>query len=225
MRARPRAVFLLAWLLPSLATGAPNEIKVFTDELAAFGEHTLEVHANRGDRTRLMPEYSYGLWRNWEVSVQLPFALSDGLRSEGYRGELQYIAPHDTSAGFYWGVNAEIARIERLGEEHFWNMELIPIVGWRGTDWHFAANPGLSAPLSGSERKASFDPAAKVAYSLSRRNAIGMEYYVEGESRSRTLYLAWDGKLGKSDVNAGIGRGSSGAADRWVLKTIVEIAF
>src|SRR5712675_830997 len=123
MRSQPRAVLLLAWLLPSLAAGAPNEIKVFTDELAALGEQTLEVHANRGGQTRLMPEYSYGLWRDWEVSVQLPLALSDGLRAEGYRGEVQYIAPHDAATGFYWGLNAEIARIERLGEEHFWNME------------------------------------------------------------------------------------------------------
>jgi hypothetical protein len=216
---------LLAGLLPCLAAGAPNEIKVFTDELAAYREHTLEVHANRGDRTRFMPEYSYGLWRQWEVSVQLPFAWSDGLRSEGYRAELQYIAPHGAPAGFYWGVNAELARIERLGEEHFWNAELIPIAGWRGGAWHVVANPGASLPLSGSERKASFDPALKTAYSVAPRSAWGIEYYSEGEPRERTLYLAWDGKLGRSDVNAGVGRVLSGGSERWVVKTIFEIAF
>lgn len=216
---------LLAWLFPSLAAAAPNEIKVFTDELAAHGEHTLEVHANRGaGRTRFMPEYSYGAWQDWEVSLQLPLAWSDGVRAEGYRAELQYIAPHDAVAGWYWGANLELARVERVGEDRFWSVELMPIVGWRGGPWHLAANPGGSASLTG-ERKRSFDPAVKVSYSTAPRSALGFEYYGEGETRSRSLYLAWDGKFGKSDVNAGIGRGLSGAADRWVVKTIVEIAF
>jgi len=217
---------LLAWLFPSLAAAAPSEIKVFTDELAAHREHTLELHANRGGGvTRFMPEYSYGLWRDWEVSLQLPLAWSDGVRSEGYRAELQYVAPHDAARGWYWGVNFELARVEPVGEQHFWSVEVMPIVGWRNADWHLALNPGGTAAVSGSERKRSFDPAAKIAYAMAPRRALGFEYYAEGETRSRTLYLAWDGKVGKSDVNLGLGRGLSHAADRWVVKTIVEIAF
>jgi len=216
----------LAWLFPSVAFAAPNEIKVFTDELAAYREHTLELHANRGGgRTRFMPEYSYGAWSGWEASLQLPLAWSDGVRSEGYRGELQYVAPHDTAAGWYWGINAELARVEPLGEEQFWSIELIPIAGWRGGAWHLAVNPGGTAALSGTERKRSFDPAGMISYAVAPHSAFGFEYYAEGETRSRSLYLAWNGKIGKSDVNAGVGRGLSGTADRWVVKTIVEIAF
>ena len=219
-----RGALIAVCLAPAVAAAAPNEIKVFTDELAGFHEHTLEVHANRSARTRLMHEYSYGLLHDWEVSVQLPLALSDGVRAEGYRAELQYVAPHDDQAGAYWGFNAELARVERLGEPHFQNAELIPILGVRTGSWHLVANPGFSLPVSGSGRKLSFDPAAKAAYGT-RRSAWGVEYYAESETRSRTLYLAWDGKLGRSDVNAGIGRGFAGAAERWVVKTIFEIAF
>ena len=217
---------ILAWLFPSMAFGAPSEIKVFTDELAAYREHTLEVHANRGGgATRFMPEYSYGVRPDWEVSLQLPLAWREGVRGEGYRAELQYVAPHDAAPGWYWGANFELARVEPLGEPHFWSVELMPIVGWRDERWHLALNPGGTAALSGSERKRSFDPAAKIACAMAPRSALGVEYYAEGETRSRSLYLAWDGKVGKSDVNLGLGRGLSHAADRWVVKTIVEIAF
>src|SRR5438445_11293730 len=139
--------------MPPFAGAAPNEIKVFTDELASYGEHTLETHVNKASRAspraansrtplQVMPEYSYGIRRNWELSLQLPAAFSaQSNRLEGYRAELQYVAPHDDESGFYWGVNVELARVERLGERSFWNAELIPIVGYRTGRWHLAANP------------------------------------------------------------------------------------
>jgi hypothetical protein len=46
-----------------------------------------------------------------------------------------------------------------------------------------------------------------------------------GSERSSVLYLVWDGKIAKSDINLGIGRGFTQAADVWVLKMIYEIAF
>jgi len=96
-------------------------------------------------------------------------------------------------------------------------------LGLRTGRWHFAANPGIERPLSGRERSATATPAAKAAYLVSGKNYLGLEYYVE--EQSRMLYLAWDGKLGKSDINFGVGRGSTPASDRWVVKTIYEIAF
>jgi hypothetical protein len=218
---------LLFLLAPAAAHAAPNEIKVFTDELARYRQHTLETHVNKADSgpLRLMPEYSYGLWRDWELSLQLPLAFtSDSANGEGYRAELQYIAPHDEAEGFYWGVNVEIARHSRRDEPGLWNLEIIPIAGLRADRWHFVANPGFERRLSGERRSATGTPAAKVAYRAFERNDFGLEYYREN-GNSRTLYLAWDGKLGRSDVNLGVGRGSGSTADRWVVKAIYEIAF
>ena len=223
-------------LLSGSAAAAPNEIKVFTDELASYREHTLETHVNKAGRTirgaesapnplRVMPEYSYGIWRNWELSLQLPFAFSgEASKVEGYRAELQYVAPHDADQGFYWGVNVELARDERLGEASFINLELIPIIGYRVDRWHLAANPGMERALTGPRKTTHGTPAVKAAYRAYGRNYVGVEYYVE-PGQSRTLYVAWDGKLGGSDFNIGIGRGSTDAPDRWVLKMIYEIGF
>ncbi|HEX9397371.1 MAG TPA: hypothetical protein VF943_11615 [Burkholderiales bacterium] len=233
--ARTLALFLS--LCSGLAGAAPNEIKVFTDELAAYHAYTLETHVNKA-RTgplRVMPEYSYGIWHNWEFSLQLPFAFSsDGSNGEGYRAELQYVAPHDEERGFYWGVNMELARDYRVGEPHFWNVEFIPILGLRVERWHFVANPGFERALSGQERRVSAMPAAKLAYRAFGQNSFGLEYYLEAgplahrlmrDEQSRMLYLAWDGKIGKSDINVGLGRGATPASDRWVIKAIYEIAF
>src|SRR3954471_5832682 len=247
-----RAKLLIAGVLacssaaPPFAAAAPNEIRVFTDELARYREHTLEIHVNQAssagskveDRSaplQIMPEYSYGILRNWELSFQLPFAVdqsSSGL--DGYRAELQYVAPHDEDQGFYWGFNVELARSARSGEESFWSAELIPILGYRAGRWHFVANPGVDKQISGSSRATNFQPAAKLAYQAFGWNSFGLEYYVQAgplghlssrEDQSRVLYLAWDGRIGKSDFNLGIGRGFTEASDRWVLKMIFEFAF
>lgn len=241
-----RQVFWLLPWLPLLAVAAPNEIKVFTDELAAYGKRTLETHANKASRAgpnaenkatpfQVMPEYSYGIWRNWEFSLQLPVAVQqDQLRTNGYRGELQYVAPHDADQGCYWGANFEFANHSRNGEQRLWNAELIPIFGLRVDRWHLVANPGISRPLSGSARKINFEPAAKLAYRAFGKNYFGVEYYLEAgpiqrwlpsDQRSQVLYLAWDGKISKSDINIGLGRGFTGASDRWVLKTVFEFSF
>jgi hypothetical protein len=230
------AAWCACLLWPLAAAGAPNEIKVFTDELAAPGEQTLELHANKAaSRLQLMPEYSYGVARGWEVSLQVPFAYQErSLSAAGYRGELQYVAPHDGSQGAYWGFNLELARITRSAEPRFWDLEMMPILGYRSGSCHLVANPGLTLALSGSERKLRFAPAAKAAYSSSERNAWGLEYYLDAgpvrnwlprEQRAELLFLAWDGKVGKSDINLALGRGLTGATDRWVVKTIVEVAF
>ncbi len=214
---------------------APHEIKVFTDELANQGEHTLETHANKASRAgpradgratplQVMPEYSYGVRENWEISLQLPASEAQGrVRSDGYRSELQYVAPHDQTEGFYWGMNVELANVRERDAPQFWNSELIPILGWRIERWHLVANPGFNLPVSGSGRKLNFDPSAKIAYRTFEKNYLGFEYY-DGRS-SRVLYFAWDGKIGRSDFNLGIGRGLSDASDRWVLKMIYEFPF
>jgi len=223
---RVLAATFISCPLANNAAAAPNEIKIFTDELASYGEHTLETHVNKASSTPLqvMPEYSYGIWHNWEFSLQLPAAFGqDASRLEGYRTELQYVAPHDKDAGFYWGVNFELARIERPGDASFWNIELIPILGYRTERWHFVANPGIDKAVSGASRATDFQPAGKVAYRAFERNYFGIEYYADDQSR--VLYFAWDGKVGKSDINVGIGRGLTDSSDRWVLKMIYELAF
>ena len=245
-KASARLLFALGLFAPLSVLAAPNEIKVFSDELAAPGESTIETHVNKASRAgrragnqaaplQIMPEYSYGIWKNWELSLQLPAAFQQSrLRSEGIRAEIQYVAPHDDDEGFYWGFNIEAARLTRIGDPSIWNLEMIPILGMRMDRWHLIANPGLSQALSGSQKKLGFEPAYKVSYRTDRSASVGVEYYEEAgpirkmlpaDQRYRVLYLAWDGKVGKSDINVGVGRGLNGASDRLVFKAAVEFGF
>src|SRR3954462_7605660 len=107
-----RAKLLIAGVLACstaaapFAAAAPNEIKVFTDELARYREHTLEIHVNRAssvgpkveDRStplQIMPEYSYGIRQNWELSFQLPLACDPGSSgSDGYRAAVPDVGAH-----------------------------------------------------------------------------------------------------------------------------------
>jgi hypothetical protein len=235
----------LSLFLQGAAIGAPNEIKVFTDEITSVGETSVELHVNKGSRSgakalnrdqplQLMPEVSYGFRKDWEISLHLPASYQNQkLRSSGQRLELQYVASHDGENGFYWGVNLELARITR-GEDAYTGIQMIPIIGWRDSFWHLVMNPALSKPITGSDKRLTFDPAMKVGYRAFGKNYFGFEYFEEsgpvrkllpGEQRYRMLYLTWDGKLGKSEVNLGLGRGLSAVSDRLVLKAIVEIGF
>ena len=236
-----RAKLLIAGMVacssgaPAFVAAAPNEIKVFTDELARYREHTLEIHVNQAssagpkveDRStplQIMPEYSYGIRRNWELSFQLPFAIEQGSSGVDGSGPSSSTWRRTTKTrGSIGASTSSFARNERSGEESFWSAELIPILGYRAGRWHFVANPGVDKQISGSSRATNFQPAAKVAYRAFGWNSFGLEYY--GGDQTRVLYLAWDGRIGKSDFNLGIGRGFTDTSDRWVLKMIVEFAF
>jgi hypothetical protein len=232
-------------LLGSGAFAAPNEIKVFTDEIAPEGKYTVETHVNAVraprppisgfQRLQVMPEISYGVRPNWEASLQLPMASStDGWRGNGVRGELQYVAPHSDGSGAYWGVNLEIAYLSRLAEAAYWNIELVPILGYRWREWHISVNPAVNRALTGQQRQVLFEPALKVSRAVANSHQLGIEYYAETgplrnwlppSERYRVLYAAWDFRYRDVDINLGFGKGIGAASDRNVLKAIVELPF
>jgi hypothetical protein len=107
-------------------------------------------------------------------------------------------------------------------------LELRPILGYRNADWLLSFNPNIDSDLAGARKGVlTFAPAFKAARNLSGGTALGVEYYAElgrlshfaprGE-QSHTLYLVLDTQR----VNFGIGRGLTGATDRWNIKTILS---
>jgi hypothetical protein len=64
---------------------------------------------------------------------------------------------------------------------------------------------------------------------LNTNNAVGVEYYLEAgpiskflphDARSEMLYLVWDTRIGKTDLNLGLGTGMTDASSRQVVKLI-----
>jgi len=243
---RPLAALVL--LAPVLTLAAPEDFRVFTDEISQRGESGAEFQSAvarprtrapgaEGSRAQALAEFSYGLSDTVEVALQLPASRDSGdaWRGNGVNLELQYAAPHASATGTYWGLRAELGRGRGAGEAATASaIELRPIVGYRLRAWHAVVNATVRTPTSGNERKVKWEPSAKLAYGVAPHRSVGLEYYVEaGESGSSALdarrrslaLLALDTRIHGIGLNVGVGRGIGSAGDGTVLKAIVAFDF
>ena len=179
---------------------------------------------------RITPEISWGLAHNWDAGVYLPFVRSadgaDFFAGPRFRLKWLPLKPPEGGAGPFGGVNWELSFVQQRFDQARRTTEIRPILGYRGEAWLFSFNPIITADLAGEERGVlRFAPAAKLSRKLSHDTALGAEYYAElgrvshlapRAEQSHTLYAVLD----TEHVNFGIGRGLSGAADRWTVKAI-----
>lgn len=240
------ASFLGAALFCALAaSAAPNDIRVLNDDISETGSKNIEFQASIAKPSRISPlssglvfqglaELAYGFAEHWEVSAQVPVTRLNGAwHGSGINAELQYVAPHDDDDGFYWGARVELGYASPVGDKRSWQVEIRPILGYRFSDWHFVLNPAVTTALSGEDKKAKFEPSAKVSYQLNKRNSVGAEYFIEAGPLSNILsrgqrrelaFIVVDSKIGKSDVSLGVGRGMTYASDRLAVKFIISTA-
>jgi len=240
-------IIAVFWMAPAQAA-LPDEIQVYTDDLEAPGEHGLELHVNttpKGRSTpdypgevtphhglRVTPELSLGLAPGWDAGLYLPFVRSaEGtLYFAGLKLRLKWIAlrPEEGGAGYFAGVNAEIAFVGERFEQARRAAEIRPILGWRDPAWLLSFNPIVEFDLAGEQKGVlTFAPAFKVARTVESRTALGFEYYADlgrlsgfapRREQSHTLFFVID----TPRINIGIGRGLGGAADPWTLKLIIS---
>lgn len=243
------AVFVMA--VPEDVAAAPEEIQVYTDDVNEPGEFGLEMHLNYvadGPRTpafagalaprhllQITPEFSYGFAKNWDAGLYLLSAMAaDGnVYGNGAKLRIKYIAP--SAGSFFWGLNMEIGRTSRRVTESNTNIELRPIIGWRGGPWLVSFNPILGVALSGDvSRELSIAPAFKVARSVGEGVQVGFEHYADlggvnhisaFNRQEHTFYGVVDIQKKTFDLNIGIGRGVTSAAEKWVAKMIIGIPF
>jgi hypothetical protein len=238
-------VLLLACVLQAQAA-LPDEVQVYTDDVEAPGERGLELHVNTTPKGRAIPDYpgevpthhglrvtpeiSWGLAPGWDWGIYLPFVRSgegtDYFAGPKLRLKWMPLRPAEGAAGYFAGVNGEVAFAQRRFEEARRSAEIRPILGYRNDDWLLSFNPIIGADLAGSQKGVlTFSPAFKAARSIGGGRALGAEYYADlgrlshfapREEQSQTLYLVLDTK----SLNFGIGRGLNGAADRWTVKAI-----
>jgi len=241
---RNRFLVAAAIFCCSHAHGAlPDEIQVYTDDVNAPGERSIELHVNTtpsgrsrpdyaGEVTpyhglRITPELSWGLVPDVDWGLYLPFVRSgDGTDYfAGPRFRLKWM-PLRGNPGYFAGVNVELSFVERRFEEARRTAEIRPIVGYRDDDWLFAFNPIVGTDLAGPRKGVlTFAPAFKIARSAGGGYALGAEYYAElgrlshfapGSEQSHILYFVLD----TQKLNFGVGRGLNGATDRWTVKAI-----
>ena len=146
-----------------------------------------------------------------------------------------FVIPNAAEREFFYGVNFEFSYAMPQFSDTQWNMEIRPIVGWRKGDYEFILNPIVDLGF-GQNGGTVFAPAARIARKLGETLSVGVEYYSElggsqlgGSQQSwlpfneqqHNIYAVVDFKIGRFDVNAGVGYGLTPGSDRLMYKMII----
>ena len=249
------SVLLAALLASAAAAASTDEIQVYTDDINAVGERGLELHVNTTPRgrskpdyageippqhgMRVTPEFSWGITETLETGLYLP-AMRDADGNYflgGAKLRLKWVPQRAAEqGGWYFGANGEISNLTKKFSESRASTELRVMAGYRTRDWIIGFNPIFDWALSSGFRDSRPDTTYswKAAHSVAEGVALGLEYYRDvgklGRSppidqQDHVLYLALDVDRKPWVFNIGIGRGLTGGADAWTLKTIIDIPF
>lgn len=225
------------------------EIQVYDGQANAPGMLSLENHVNFADRGRrsVGPEAStnhqlhwtwegaLGVTPAWEPGPYLQSALlPDGrIRYAGMKLRTKFVTVPLWARRLRLGANFELSDVPRQFESEQWSVEVRPIASLDLRWLRLSVNPIVGVPLAhGAYRDGpSFEPAVSVKGVLSKRVALGLEYYgdvgpilspLRARDQSHYFYCAGDYHLGGGfDVNVGAGYGVTEASDPLTFKAIV----
>ena len=239
------AVVLLA--ASTVSARAVDEIQVYNAEIAKVGQWTFQLHSNYAFIGRKEPDFPGGLIPNhalqgtgewawgitdwWEMGFYTPYAVDQELTPYSNAAKIRqlFVIPNAAEREFFYGVNFEFSYAMPQFSETRWNMEIRPIVGWRKGDYEFIINPIVDLGF-GQNGGAEFVPAARFARKLGENLAVGVEYYTDlgplqswlpFNEQQHNVYAVVDFKIGRFDVNAGVGYGLTPGTDRLMYKMII----
>ncbi len=235
------------------ARAADEEIQVYLNEIGAPHRLGLDLHVNyvpSGDgtldypgaqsglhRLRVTPEFSYALDDHFELGTYLPLTTLDAsgtLRVDGWKLRLKWLGSH-SEHGLFYGVNYEIGRVASRLDQNAWNNEVKLIAGWDSDTWIIGANANLGFALSGpAKTPADVTLTTKLGYKLSKDTTVGVESYNGlGTIRrvghffdnDQSTFVAIDSRVGRWDVNFGVGKGYGSSKDDVIVKLIIGVPF
>jgi hypothetical protein len=237
-----------ALLASTISAHAVDEIQVYNAEIAEVGQWTQELHLNYAISGRKepgfpgglipnhalngTPEWAYGITDSWEMGFYAPFAVDQHgqFLSNAAKIRQLFVTPNAAKREFFYGVNFEFSYAMPRFSDTRWNMEIRPIIGWRKGDYEFIVNPIIDIGF-GQNGDVEFAPAARFARKFGESFALGMEYYTDlgplqnflpFNQQQHNIFGVVDFKIGRFDVNAGIGYGLTPGSDRLIAKMIIE---
>jgi hypothetical protein len=245
----PRCLSFAAILLAASTASAHaiDEIQVYNAEIAKVGQWTFQLHSNYAFIGRKEPdfpgglipnhalqgtgEWAYGITDWWEMGFYTPYAVDQNLTPYSNAAKIRqlFVIPNAADREFFYGVNFEFSYAMPQFSETRWNMEIRPIVGWRKGDYEFIINPIVDLGF-GQNGGAEFVPCARFARNLGENLAVGVEYYTDlgplqnwlpFNEQQHNIYGVVDFKIGRFDVNAGVGYGLTPGSDRLMYKMII----
>jgi hypothetical protein len=178
---------------------------------------------------------AYGLTEWWELGFYAPFAVSNTgeFLSDGFKIRNLFVSPDAAKRGFFYGVNFERSHTTPAFFQTRVMLEVRPIIGVRNQGWEFIVNPIVDFTI-GTHGEPDFAPCARLAYKLGEDFFVGAEYYSDfgkiGDflplsQQQHDLFGVVDFKVGKIDVDFGVGYGFTHGSDRLIAKIILGYAF
>jgi hypothetical protein len=224
-----------------------DEIQVYNAEIAKVGQWTIQFHNNYAINGRKEPDFeggiipnhalngtpelAYGITEWWEIGFYAPYAVDQNGQVLSNAGKIRqlFVTPNAAQRSFFYGVNFELSYATPRFSETRWNLEIRPIIGFRKGDYEFIINPIVDVGF-GENGGATLAPAARLARKFGENLSLGVEYYtglgpiqdiVPFNEQQHNIYAVADFKIGRWDVNAGIGYGLTGGSDRVMAKLIL----
>ena len=253
-RAILSASALALGMLGAAPAGAQtDEIQVYNAEIAPPGQFAMTWHNNYaaiGRRQADFPggvrpdgalngvtEFSYGLADWFELGAYAPFLYTvtrDGqFLLDGVKLRALAVVPHAKERTFFYGFNFELSYSAKHWQPERVNTEFRPIIGLHLGPWELIFNPIVDIPV-GRNMNVDLAPAARVAYNVTDKWAIGLEHYADYgtvprfqsiDRQQHTVFAVVDVAAEPYDIEFGVGHGFTAASDEVVLKLLVTRSF
>jgi hypothetical protein len=229
------------------------EIQVYASDTVEAGATMFETHTNftasgRAPAPGLRPsnhsfhetlEITHG-WNQWFETGFYIFTYAHADYGWEYVGS--HIRPRVRAPEkWHWPVgvslSTEFGWQRPIVSEDTWTIELRPIVDKKIGPWYLAFNPTVGKSLVGANANKGFDfsPNVKVSYDLTKKVAVGVEYYGSLgpignfdplSEQEQQIFPTVDLNLSPNwEFNAGAGIGTTRSTDRLILKLIVGYRF
>ena len=253
---RPALLLPLLLLQPFAPVRAQGnyEVQVYGSELVPPGRTMLELHSNftfQGSKTAVdgvRPD-EHALHETIEITqgfsdwFETGFYIFMSYRSgEGYQWVGDHIRPRvRIPAGWHWpvdvSISTEIGYQRRAYSTDTWTWEIRPIADKQLGRWYLSFNPALDRSFHGLEvrKGVTFAPNFKASYDVTKKVAVGLEYYgalgsITGfdplHDQQQAIMPAIDLNLGPNwEFNLATGIGVTGGTDHLLVKMILGRRF
>lgn len=237
--------------LPVRTLGQTDEIQVYDAEIAEPGVLNLMNHTNFTPIGRTTPdfrgaiiandsvngaaEWAYGVKPWFEQGLYLPvysfYSKDQGATINGFKIRELFVRPNAAKHKFFYGLNFEFSVNALYWESRRITSEFRPIIGFHLGRWDLIYNPIVDTDYTGGVKGLEYNPAGRVAYNLNDTWAVALEEY-DGFGRLRDFapidqqfhetWAVFDRKSRVLSVEAGVGVGWSGGADKLTLKLMLS---
>ena len=236
---------------PARTYAQTDEIQVYDAEIEEHGKFNIMVHSNFTPIGRTAPDFPGGITPNHSVNgaaewawgvkswfeqglylpVWSPYSQERGGAINGFKLRELFVRPHAEDHKFFYGVNFEFSVNYHYWEPRKVSSEVRPIIGLHLHPVDIIFNPIVDTDYTGGLRNLEFVPATRIAYNINSKWAVAAEEYSDFgplhnfyavHDQFHEVWAVVDHPSKFVSIEAGVGIGVTGGADRLTFKLMVS---